>query len=61
MNGRELAKRALSRRPNMMVLYMSGYSNDANDRHVEDGSVFLKKPFSMPSLARKIRETLDRS
>ena len=62
MNGRELAEQATSRCPNIMVLYMSGYSgysDDANGRDVVDSSVFLKKPFSMTSLARKIRDTLD--
>ena len=61
MSGRELAERALSRQPKTKVLYMSGYPDDAIDHHVVDGSVLLKKPFSMPSLARTIRETLDRS
>lgn len=61
MSGGELAEKALSRQPNTKVLYMSGYTDDAVNHPVVDGSVLLQKPFSMPSLARKIREMLDRS
>ncbi len=59
MNGGQLAERALSRQPNMKVLYMSGYTDHAINHHVVDGSVLLQKPFSMPSLAHTIREMLD--
>lgn len=47
-------------RPDMRVLYMSGYPDDAIVHHgVLDGrAAFLQKPFTQDGLARKIREVL---
>jgi PAS domain S-box-containing protein len=61
MNGRELAARLASLRPEMKVLYMSGYTDDAIVRHfvLEPGLAFLQKPFTQKVLARKVRELLD--
>jgi len=60
MSGRELADRLAVKRPEMKVLYMSGYTNDAIVRHgvLEPGIFFLEKPFSQEALARKLREVL---
>jgi PAS domain S-box-containing protein len=59
MNGRDLAKRLLSLRPQMPVLYMSGYLEPAILKEVMDGGLpFLPKPFPSEELARKVREVL---
>ncbi|PYQ23163.1 MAG: hybrid sensor histidine kinase/response regulator, partial [Acidobacteria bacterium] len=61
MNGRELADRIAARRPQMKVLYMSGYTDDAIVRHgmLEPGLAYLQKPFRPDTLAAKVREVLD--
>jgi len=61
MNGREMAGRVKKLRPDVRVLYMSGYTEDAiAHRGVLDAGVSLiSKPFTQESLARKLRELLD--
>ena len=60
-SGRELAKRVCSLRPDMKVLYMSGYTDDAVIRRqgFNETFAFLQKPFSQSGLAAKVREVLD--
>jgi PAS domain S-box-containing protein len=61
MSGPELAKLVAGSRPNMKILYMSGYTDDSIARHgVIDTSVaYLQKPFTPVSLATKVREALE--
>ncbi|HUE83307.1 MAG TPA: ATP-binding protein [Pyrinomonadaceae bacterium] len=61
MSGRELAEQLIPMRPEMKVLYMSGYTDDAIVHHgvLNEGTAFIGKPFRMEALARKVRETLD--
>ena len=60
MNGRELAERLAGLQPGLKCLYISGYTDDVIAHHgILDTSVhFIQKPFSMPAIAGKIRETL---
>ena len=61
MNGPELARRVKARRPDVRVLYMSGYTEDAiaNRGVLEAGVSLISKPFSQEALARKLRDLLD--
>jgi len=60
MSGAELATYLSARRPEMKVLYVSGYTDHTIVRHgvLEPGLVFLQKPFSPRALARKVSEVL---
>jgi len=60
MNGAQLASHLSSPRPEMKVLYVSGYTDDTIVRHgvLEPGLAFLQKPFSPKTLARKVGEIL---
>jgi two-component system, cell cycle sensor histidine kinase and response regulator CckA len=61
LNGHDLAKRLLLTQPELKVLYMSGYTDDAIVNHgvLESGTHLLPKPFSEESLIRKVREVLN--
>ncbi len=61
MSGRELVDRVSKLKPDMRVLFMSGYSDEAVARHgiLEPGLAFLQKPFSRDGLVRKVRDVLD--
>jgi len=61
MSGRRVAEIALQWRPGMKVLFLSGYSDGEIERAgvLQAGLNFLAKPFSLESLARKIRDALD--
>ena len=60
MSGRELADKLKARRPNVRVLFMSGYTDDAVVRHgmLEPGLAYLEKPFRPPMLLKKVRGVL---
>ena len=61
VSGRELAERLAPRRPEMRVLFMSGYTDDAVVRHgvFAAGQGFIQKPFSSTALAERVRKLLD--
>ena len=61
VNGREVAERLTLIHPEIRVLYISGYTDDAVVRHgiLAEGAVFLQKPFTPDTLAHKVREVLD--
>ena len=61
LNGRELAQRLAPRRPDMRILFMSGYTDHAvlRDGDAKIGDRFLQKPFTPESLTRKVRQVLD--
>ncbi len=62
MNGRDLARNILTIHPGMKRLFMSGYTADVIAHHgvLDDGVHFIQKPFSMPNMAAKVREVLDK-
>lgn len=61
LNGRRLAELLTPERPEMKVLYMSGYTDDAMMRQgvLEADVHFLNKPFVPSALGMKVREVLD--
>jgi two-component system, cell cycle sensor histidine kinase and response regulator CckA len=63
LGGRALAQRLRQVRPGVIVLYMSGYTDDAILRHgLFDAEVqLLAKPFTATALTHKVREVLDRA
>jgi two-component system, cell cycle sensor histidine kinase and response regulator CckA len=60
INGAQLASQLSPRRPEMKVLFVSGYTDNTIVRHgvLEPGLEFLQKPISPKALARKVREIL---
>jgi CheY-like chemotaxis protein len=60
VGGRELAEKLSALRPEMSLLFMSGYTDDAVVRHgiLTAGVMFLQKPFTLVGMARKVREAL---
>jgi two-component system, cell cycle sensor histidine kinase and response regulator CckA len=60
VTGRKAAEMITQARPDMKVLYMSGYTDDAILRHgVLRSAAFLQKPFTPDALCRKVRELLN--
>jgi PAS domain S-box-containing protein len=62
MSGRQLADHLERLRPEMKILYISGYTDNAIVHHgvLEKGIDYIQKPFTIEGLARKVREVLDK-
>ncbi len=62
MNGRELSSRVRALRPEILTLFMSGYTANTIAHHgvLDQGVEFIEKPFFKKDLAAKIREVLQR-
>jgi two-component system cell cycle sensor histidine kinase/response regulator CckA len=60
LSGRELAERLKTTRPDMKILFTSGYTDDAVMRRgvLERGVAFMQKPFTPEVLTRRLREVL---
>ncbi len=58
MNGRQLADAALVTRPDLKVLFITGYAENAvlGEGHLKPGMHILTKPFSLETLGRRIKE-----
>jgi two-component system cell cycle sensor histidine kinase/response regulator CckA len=61
MSGPDLAQRIVAGRPDIRVLYMSGFANQLNTAHgaMSAGVTILHKPFSPDTLVRAVRDCLD--
>jgi PAS domain S-box-containing protein len=61
MTGRDLSERLMSLRPGLRRLFMSGYTANviAHQGVLDEGMLFLQKPFSARALANKVRDALD--
>ena len=60
MNGRAVAERLRQLKPEMRVLYMSGYTENAiaHRGQLDADAEFIGKPFTRKALARKVQEVL---
>jgi len=63
LSGRQLAEQLAQLRPDMKVLYASGYADQAIVHHgiLESGIAYLQKPFTPETLGRRVRQVLDSS
>jgi CheY-like chemotaxis protein len=60
MGGIELAARLSVLRPELKVLYTSGYNDSGGSPEIVAGARYLAKPYAMEDLARALRDLLDR-
>jgi two-component system, cell cycle sensor histidine kinase and response regulator CckA len=58
MNGLEMARRMQQVNPAVRILFMSGYTDAAEEVEARQHSPFLRKPFLPEDLVRKVRETI---
>ncbi len=63
MRGPQLGAELLARHPGMLVMYMSGYTDNAlmHSGSLPDGTMFLQKPFTPDVVLRRVREVLDKT
>jgi CheY-like chemotaxis protein len=62
MSGKDVADHLRLSTPDIKILFISGYTDDAIVHHgvLDEGVNFIQKPFTPEGLARKVREVLDR-
>ena len=58
MNGRQLADAARERRPDLQVLFLTGYAESATVRNgrMEEGMEVMIKPFALDALAKRVEK-----
>jgi DNA-binding NtrC family response regulator len=63
MNGRQFVQEVRRRRPEIPVIYVSGYTNEpvVHDALNDMGTRFIQKPFGRNDLAYEVRQALDSS
>jgi CheY-like chemotaxis protein len=61
INGRQLADQARERRPDLQVLFITGYAENATLAHgfLDPGMAMITKPFTVDALAQKIRQMIE--
>ncbi len=61
MNGKELKLKIEALKPGIRCIFMSGYTADVIAHHgvMDEGIVFLQKPFAVDTLTRKVREVIE--
>jgi DNA-binding response OmpR family regulator len=61
LNGKEVAEQMVLLRPGIRVIYVSGYPDDVISHHgvLDPGIDFIPKPYSLETLARRVRASLD--
>ncbi|HEV7434826.1 MAG TPA: response regulator, partial [Pseudorhizobium sp.] len=60
MNGRQVADAARGAKPDLRVLFVTGYAENAvlNHGHLERGMQVMTKPFSGEALARRVKDII---
>jgi two-component system cell cycle sensor histidine kinase/response regulator CckA len=63
MDGPTLIKTVRAERPDLKVIFISGYAETAFREHLDEGTDYelLPKPFSLQELASKVKEVLERA
>ena len=63
MNGRQMADAARIDRPDLKVLFITGYAENAvvGNGHLDPGMHVMTKPFAMEALGSRIRELIEAS
>ena len=61
MNGKQMADKARLRRPDLKILFITGYAENAAvaNGHLEPGMQVMSKPFPMDKLAARIRSIIE--
>jgi CheY-like chemotaxis protein len=61
MNGRQVADAGRALRPNLKVLFITGYAENAvvGNGHLERGMQVITKPFAIDALANRVRDMID--
>jgi two-component system cell cycle sensor histidine kinase/response regulator CckA len=55
LRGTNLAKEVLALRPEIQIIYISGYAQNLNETQIPRGAAFLQKPFRLASLGEQLK------